>query len=142
MYVCATIAILDLLLDFLSLIWYKLLNHPEYCPYFYPYKYFYFLTIFSLQHFILFIKCFCTLHDAIFKSFYVQYITNLSRFLCLSDFFHNIFLLQHFIRLAASQGFSMEVVAELKYELPKVHKFHKQKSKDIEVDLYRFSHNS
>ena len=52
------------------------------------------------------------------------------------------FLLQHFIRLAASQGFNMEVVAELKYELPKVHKFHKQKSKDIEVDLYRFSHNS
>jgi hypothetical protein len=56
--------------------------------------------------------------------------------------FTSIFFLQHFIRLAASQGFSMEVIAELKYELPKVHKFHKQKSKDIEVDLYRFSHNS
>ena len=53
-----------------------------------------------------------------------------------------LFSIQHFIRLAASQGFNMEVIAELKYELPKVHKFHKQKSKDIEVDLYRFSHNS
>lgn len=44
--------------------------------------------------------------------------------------------------MAASQGYQMEVIAELRYELPKVHKFHKQKSKDIEVDLYRFSHTS
>jgi predicted RNA methylase len=31
-------------------------------------------------------------------------------------------------------------VAELRYELPKVFKFHREKSKDIAVDLYRFSH--
>lgn len=49
---------------------------------------------------------------------------------------------QHFIRLAAAQNLKIEVIAELKYELPKVHKFHKQKSKDIEVDLYRFTHLS
>jgi predicted RNA methylase len=44
--------------------------------------------------------------------------------------------------MAASQGYKIEVLAELRYELPKVHKFHKSKSIDIEVDLYRFSHTS
>ena len=44
--------------------------------------------------------------------------------------------------MAESQGYKIEVIAELKYELPKVHKHHKMKSKDIEVDLYRFSHVS
>jgi predicted RNA methylase len=46
----------------------------------------------------------------------------------------------HFVRLADSNDFSIEVLAEVRYELPKVHKFHKSKSKDIEVDLYRFAH--
>lgn len=49
---------------------------------------------------------------------------------------------QHFIRLAAAQNLKIEVIAELKYELPKMHKFHKKKTKDIEVDLYRFTHLS
>ena len=47
---------------------------------------------------------------------------------------------EHFVRRAADAGWKMQVVAELRYDLPKVHKFHKQKSKDIEVDLYRFTH--
>jgi len=34
----------------------------------------------------------------------------------------------------------MEVIAELRYELPKVFRFHKEKTKDIAVDIYRFSH--
>lgn len=44
----------------------------------------------------------------------------------------------HFI--IESNGYKLEVVAELRYELPKVFKFHREKSKDIAVDLYRFSH--
>jgi rRNA N6-adenosine-methyltransferase METTL5 len=48
----------------------------------------------------------------------------------------------HFVKLAEANGYGFEVLAELRYELPKVHKFHKQKTKDIEVDLYRFSHKS
>jgi rRNA N6-adenosine-methyltransferase METTL5 len=48
----------------------------------------------------------------------------------------------YFVKLAESNGYGFEVLAELRYELPKVHKFHKQKSKDIEVDLYRFWHKS
>ena len=49
---------------------------------------------------------------------------------------------EHFVRLAASNGFRLEVLAEVRYALPKTHKFHKSKSKDIEVDLYRFTHIS
>ena len=46
----------------------------------------------------------------------------------------------HFVRRAAEHDWHLEMVAELRYDLPKTHVFHKQKSKDIEVDLYRFSH--
>jgi predicted RNA methylase len=49
---------------------------------------------------------------------------------------------EHFLKLAHAHDFNVEVVAEVRYELPKVHKFHKAKSKDIEVDLYRFTHKS
>jgi predicted RNA methylase len=45
-----------------------------------------------------------------------------------------------FIRKAEESNWSIEVIAELRYDLPKIHKFHKQKSKDIAVDLYRFTH--
>ena len=45
-----------------------------------------------------------------------------------------------FVRKAAELNWGIEVVAELRYDLPKMHKFHKQKSKDIEVDLLRFTH--
>jgi len=33
---------------------------------------------------------------------------------------------------------SAEVVAELRYDLPPTYKFHKEKSKDIQVDIWRF----
>lgn len=34
----------------------------------------------------------------------------------------------------------MEVVAEVRYEIKKTFKHHKDKSRDIEVDIYRFTH--
>jgi rRNA N6-adenosine-methyltransferase METTL5 len=46
----------------------------------------------------------------------------------------------HFIKKAKEKEWQLEMVAELRYDLPKTHVFHKQKSKDIQVDLYRFSH--
>lgn len=49
---------------------------------------------------------------------------------------------EHFLRLAELNNYKIEVVAELKYDIPKTHKFHKEKSKDIYVDLYRFTHIS
>jgi predicted RNA methylase len=50
--------------------------------------------------------------------------------------------LQHFVRLAANNNFKLEVLAELKYDIPKMFKYHKEKSKDVYVDLYRFTHVS
>jgi predicted RNA methylase len=78
---------------------------------------------------------------------------NISRCFCAHscfsfDFLLFLFLLlsfpssssQHFFRFAESHDYHIEVIAELKYDIPKTHKFHKEKSKDIFVDLYRFSH--
>ena len=45
-----------------------------------------------------------------------------------------------FVKKAAECNWGIEVLAELKYDIPKTHKFHKQKSKDIEVDLIRLFH--
>ncbi|ELT97691.1 hypothetical protein CAPTEDRAFT_159660 [Capitella teleta] len=47
---------------------------------------------------------------------------------------------QHFIKKAAEWGVDIEVVAQLRFDLAKTFKCHKQKSVDIEVDLIRFSH--
>jgi rRNA N6-adenosine-methyltransferase METTL5 len=44
----------------------------------------------------------------------------------------------HFFRLAESRGYKIEVVAEMKYDIPKTFKYHKEKSKDVAVDLLRF----
>mmetsp|Transcript_7230 Transcript_7230/g.12018 ORF Transcript_7230/g.12018 Transcript_7230/m.12018 type:complete len:170 (-) Transcript_7230:58-567(-) len=49
---------------------------------------------------------------------------------------------QHFVKLAEDHNFNLEVLAELKYDIPKTFSYHKQKSKDIYVDLYRFTHKS
>ena len=45
----------------------------------------------------------------------------------------------HFDRLAKAADLRFEVVAELKYDIPKTFNYHKEKSKDIEVDILRFS---
>ncbi|KAM9304953.1 rRNA N(6)-adenosine-methyltransferase METTL5 [Gastrophryne carolinensis] len=45
----------------------------------------------------------------------------------------------HIKKKAADWKVKMEVVAELRYDLPASYKFHKKKSVDIEVDFIRFS---
>ena len=49
---------------------------------------------------------------------------------------------QHIGKKATEWGVSMEVMAELRFDLPATYKFHKQRSVDIEVDLIRFAHNT
>jgi predicted RNA methylase len=49
---------------------------------------------------------------------------------------------KHFVRLAAEHDLHFEVLAELKYDIPKTFKHQKMKSKDVFVDLYRFTHKS
>ncbi|XP_072037929.1 rRNA N(6)-adenosine-methyltransferase METTL5-like [Amphiura filiformis] len=46
----------------------------------------------------------------------------------------------HIQKKAKEWGVEVEVVAELRFDLPATYKFHKQKSVDIEVDFLRFSH--
>lgn len=48
----------------------------------------------------------------------------------------------HFIKYAELNNCNIEVIAELKYDIPKMFKYHKEKSKDINVDLYRFTHKT
>jgi predicted RNA methylase len=44
----------------------------------------------------------------------------------------------HFIRLAESLGVGLQVVAELRFDLPATYAFHREASVDIAVDLLRF----
>ncbi|KAF3843272.1 hypothetical protein F7725_002121 [Dissostichus mawsoni] len=46
---------------------------------------------------------------------------------------------EHIQKKANDWGVKMEVVAELRYDLPASYKFHKKKSVDIQVDFLRFS---
>ena len=48
---------------------------------------------------------------------------------------------EHFERLARSKNVNFEVVAELKYDIPRTFSHHKEKTKDIYVDILRFSCN-
>ena len=48
--------------------------------------------------------------------------------------------MQHIEKKAAEWGVTMEVMAQLRFDLPATYRFHKQKSVDIEVDLIRFAH--
>jgi len=45
---------------------------------------------------------------------------------------------EHITKKAQDWGVKMQVIAELKYNLPNTYKFHKKKSIDIEVDFIRF----
>ncbi|XP_029385888.1 rRNA N(6)-adenosine-methyltransferase METTL5 [Echeneis naucrates] len=45
----------------------------------------------------------------------------------------------HIQKKAKDWGAKMEVIAELRYDLPASYKFHKKKSVDIQVDFLRFS---
>lgn len=53
---------------------------------------------------------------------------------------HKSTTVQHFARIAKSRNISMEVVAELKFDLDKTYNFQRSQSKDISVALLRFSH--
>ena len=53
-----------------------------------------------------------------------------------------MFMFQYIEKKAAEWGVGMEMVAELRFDLPATYKFHKQKSVDIEVDLIRFYHKN
>ncbi|CAJ1079361.1 rRNA N6-adenosine-methyltransferase METTL5 [Xyrichtys novacula] len=46
---------------------------------------------------------------------------------------------EHIQKKAHDWGVKMEVLAELRYDLPASYKFHKKKSVDIQVDFLRFS---
>ncbi|KAM6986945.1 rRNA N(6)-adenosine-methyltransferase METTL5 [Aplochiton taeniatus] len=45
----------------------------------------------------------------------------------------------HIVKKAKDWGVKMEIIAELRYDLPASYKFHKKKSVDIKVDFLRFS---
>ncbi|CAH1757656.1 9313_t:CDS:2 [Entrophospora sp. SA101] len=45
---------------------------------------------------------------------------------------------EHIIRKAKEWNVNCEVLAEMKFDVPKMYNFHKQKSVDIEVDFLRF----
>ncbi|XP_049977870.1 rRNA N6-adenosine-methyltransferase METTL5 [Alexandromys fortis] len=46
---------------------------------------------------------------------------------------------EHIQKKAAEWKVKIEIIAELRYDLPALYNFHKKKSVDIEVDLIRFS---
>ncbi|KAK9761177.1 hypothetical protein K7432_014103 [Basidiobolus ranarum] len=45
---------------------------------------------------------------------------------------------EHIMKKAKEWGVTCEVIAELKFDVPAMYKFHKKKSVDIEVDFLRF----
>ncbi|KAG4087951.1 methyltransferase like 5 [Neocallimastix lanati (nom. inval.)] len=47
---------------------------------------------------------------------------------------------EHIFKKAKEWGVTCEVVAELRYDIPAMYKFHKKKSVDIQVDFLRFAH--
>ena len=50
----------------------------------------------------------------------------------------NSSLLQFILKQASALDCEVEVIAQLRWNLPKTYKFHKKKSVDIEVDFVRF----
>jgi predicted RNA methylase len=51
--------------------------------------------------------------------------------------FHKTSTRDYLVRKIQEWGMTVEVVAEMRFELPQTYKFHKEKSVDIEVDLIR-----
>jgi len=49
---------------------------------------------------------------------------------------------EYIIKRASTWGVSVQVLAELRFDIPKMYQFHKLDSKDIEVDMIRFTHQS
>lgn len=53
--------------------------------------------------------------------------------------FHKTSTRQYLLKLISSWGLNVEVVAEMKFDIHNMYKFHKEKVKDVEVDLIRVS---
>jgi predicted RNA methylase len=51
--------------------------------------------------------------------------------------FHKTSTRQYLVKLLTSWGLNVEVVAEMKFDIQNMYKFHKEKVKDVEVDLIR-----
>jgi predicted RNA methylase len=51
--------------------------------------------------------------------------------------FHKTSTRQYLLKLLTSWGLNVEVVAEMKFDIQNMYKFHKEKVKDVEVDLIR-----
>lgn len=51
--------------------------------------------------------------------------------------FHKTSTRDYIVRKVKEWGMTIEIVAEMRFELPQTYKFHKEKSVDIEVDLIR-----
>ncbi len=51
--------------------------------------------------------------------------------------FHKSSTSRYLIKAVESWGYEVEVVAQMKFEIPKMYKFHKQNEVDVEVDLIR-----
>jgi len=48
-------------------------------------------------------------------------------------------MLQHVEKVGRDWGASVQVLAELRFDLPSTYSFHRRASQDIEVDLVRFT---
>jgi rRNA N6-adenosine-methyltransferase METTL5 len=46
---------------------------------------------------------------------------------------------EHFVKFCDKRGVLLEVIAELKYDIPRTFAYHKEDNKDVFVDLLRFS---
>lgn len=55
--------------------------------------------------------------------------------------FHKTSTRKHILSKMIESGYSSEVIAQLRFDIPQTYKFHKQKSVDIEVDVFRFVPN-
>jgi rRNA N6-adenosine-methyltransferase METTL5 len=53
--------------------------------------------------------------------------------------FHKTSTRQHLVKTIESWGYEVHVIAEMKFDIPNMYKFHQKKSVDVDVDLIRKS---
>jgi len=51
--------------------------------------------------------------------------------------FHKSSTIQYLIKTVQSWGYEVDVVAEMKFDIPKLYKFHSKDNVDVDVDLIR-----
>lgn len=79
---------------------------------------------------------FGTKHNAGIDMTFLQVATRLARKTVYT--LHKSSTRRHVLQKGSQLGAKGEVVAELRYDLPRAYKFHKKNSVDIEVDFIRF----